>query len=40
MLLTERTMYVVDERDFKVKDKVPFTMLNGEIFHFNMLTSS
>ena len=31
MLLTERTMYVVDEKDFKVKDKVPYTMLNGNI---------
>ena len=32
MLLTERTMYVVDEKDFKVKDKVPYTMLNGRIY--------
>ena len=29
MLLTQRTLYVVDEKDFKVKDKVPFSMLNG-----------
>lgn len=31
MLLTQKTMYVVDEKDFKVKDKVPFSMLNGII---------
>ena len=33
LLLTQKTLYVVDEKDFKVKDKVPFSMLNGMYFN-------
>lgn len=29
LFLTNKMLYVVDEKDFKVKDKVPYSMVNG-----------
>ena len=29
LFLTDTTLYVVDEKDFKVKDKVPYDLVNG-----------